>query len=282
MAKPKKGASKKSFNEKSKPPRHHGTKPSPEAIEEFINCAEEGDLPALKTLFEKHHSQILNVKGGHKQETPLIAASAEGHLNVVRFLVASGAKLDVSDTGGQTALMAAAMNGYDSVVSFLIDSRAALDVVDEEGNTALFYAAKGGEHEIVKTLAEKGAALDLANKSGVTPLLAAIEDNRDDVVLFLLDKGASVLCQDSEGEGVMDYARRADPDSSVMGALKKAVEREKRHADELRQAEEKKRALEAQREADRRFNEAVKKLKEGGTPPPLARKKTPPAPPLAP
>ena len=60
--------------------------------------------------------------------TPLFIAALEGHLEVVRFLVESGANKDQGLTDdGRTALFIAAENGHLEVVRFLVESGANKD-----------------------------------------------------------------------------------------------------------------------------------------------------------
>lgn len=85
-------------------------------------------------------------------------AAFSGHVDIVRFLVASkGVVLDAPAPNRQTALMLAAKNGHKEVVKILIDADADMDLEDAQGNTALRLAVKAGNSEIADYLRGEGA-----------------------------------------------------------------------------------------------------------------------------
>lgn len=53
------------------------------------------------------------------RRTPLMIASAEGHLDIVKFLVKSGADINAKDVTGHTPLFWADFKGYDKVQEYL-------------------------------------------------------------------------------------------------------------------------------------------------------------------
>ena len=65
--------------------------------------------------------------------------------------------IDGETLGGCTALMAASEEGHTDIVKLLIDAGAGVNYQDEEGYTALMYASKYGHKEISKLLREAGA-----------------------------------------------------------------------------------------------------------------------------
>jgi hypothetical protein len=90
-----------------------------------------------------------NVEGGR---TTLHLAASSGHLEVVRFLVEKGAKVDAMDSEMRTALHLAAQNGHSQVVSLLKEKHANLEAEDTDGKTAAQLAKKGGHYSIYKGL----------------------------------------------------------------------------------------------------------------------------------
>ena len=56
--------------------------------------------------------------------TPLHDASENGHLNVVKFLLANDANVNASTIDGETALQVAEFQGHTDIVQLLKDSGA--------------------------------------------------------------------------------------------------------------------------------------------------------------
>jgi ankyrin repeat protein len=74
---------------------------------------------------------------GVENRTPLLSAAFEGNDDIVRKLLAAGAKPDVSeDRFGRTALMEAARKGHESTVLLLLQGGANPLAVDKAGYTA--------------------------------------------------------------------------------------------------------------------------------------------------
>ncbi|CAE7364411.1 Ehmt1, partial [Symbiodinium sp. CCMP2456] len=72
---------------------------------------------------------------GEPNHTPLMVASGNGHVDVVRLLLEAGAEMEALAADGSTALMWAALEGHDSVVRLLLEARAEMDVRDRGGWT---------------------------------------------------------------------------------------------------------------------------------------------------
>jgi ankyrin repeat protein len=90
-----------------------------------------------------------SVEGG--RNTLQLAASS-GHLEVVRFLLEKGAKIDAVDSEMRTALHLAAQNGHSHVVSLLKEKHANLKAEDTDGRTAAQLAEERGHYSIYKGL----------------------------------------------------------------------------------------------------------------------------------
>jgi len=73
--------------------------------------------------------------------TLLHAASAYGHLALVKELLKRGASVDLQTSLGFTALMNAAGYGHPSTVLVLLQHSANIDLQDTTGGTALMSAA---------------------------------------------------------------------------------------------------------------------------------------------
>ena len=58
----------------------------------------------------------------------MIYAASQGHVKIVRYLVASGADVNLTTKKGWTAIMSAAFNGHSQIVKFLVQSEADLTI----------------------------------------------------------------------------------------------------------------------------------------------------------
>ncbi len=91
---------------------------------------------------------------------------------------------------GTTTLMTAAVRGDPEVVRLLLAAGAKVDPVDRWGMTALHHAARGGNTATVAALIAAGADLDRRDRSGEAPLDEARANGADEAVALLLAKGA--------------------------------------------------------------------------------------------
>ena len=89
-------------------------------------------------------------------------AAQKGHLEVVRFLVAQGAKVDAPANDGYTPLSVAAQNGHLEVVRFLEAQGAKVDTPNKGGATPLYIAAQNGHLEVVRFLEAQGGKVHRA------------------------------------------------------------------------------------------------------------------------
>ena len=82
----------------------------------------------------------------------------------------------------------AAQNGHLEVVQFLVESGAKKDQGrTDDGSTPLFIAAENGHLEVVRFLVESGANTDQCRTSdGAMPLVIALQQGHLEVVQFLV------------------------------------------------------------------------------------------------
>jgi len=113
----------------------------------------------------------VNAADTYEQETALMWAAAEGHADVVKALLASGA--DPNRQARQTT----------------IDDRKHADH-PTGGFSALMFAVRNGHEEVVRALAAGGADLKATNGDGITATIVAITNDRFDLAKTLVDLGA--------------------------------------------------------------------------------------------
>ncbi|KAK7797973.1 hypothetical protein U0070_022331 [Myodes glareolus] len=118
--------------------------------------------------------------------TPLMEASQEGHLELVKYLLAAGANVHATTATGDTALTYACENGHTDVADVLLQAGAHLEHESEGGRTPLMKAARAGHLCTVQFLISKG-------KDGSTMLIEAAKGGHTNVVSYLLDYPNNVL-----------------------------------------------------------------------------------------
>jgi len=95
----------------------------------------EGDLPVVKTLVLQKKAMV-----NHIGWTPLHYACTKGNLEVAQFLIANGAMVDGLSPGNTTALMMAVQSGNEQLVKILLDKGADLQLRNANGLSAIDIA----------------------------------------------------------------------------------------------------------------------------------------------
>jgi ankyrin repeat protein len=113
--------------------------------------------------------------------TPLYYACVYGHSPVVRVMVESGANPTIAgtysaDTAGWTPLIAASDQGRLEVVRVLLGhpgAKATINSRDRQGRTVLWLACHWGRGGVARALLEGGADPTIADSEGITPTAIA-------------------------------------------------------------------------------------------------------------
>jgi ankyrin repeat protein len=217
-----------------------------------------GQLEVAKRLVD-HYGVSVDRRAGNGM-TPLAAAAAAGHDEVVDFLLARGAAVDARVRVDRTALINAAMRGHPRILSLLGHAGADPDLVDAEGYSALahailgrhttavralisdcaanvnlqagpanfsalHWAARHGLYDITDLLVANGAHVDAHAEDGTTPLVTAVLNGGTETALLLLHAGAQVDATNDSGFGVLAAAVTSG-DPSVLRALAAKIPRE--------------------------------------------------------
>jgi ankyrin repeat protein len=154
----------------------------------LVTALKNQNFAAARTLIrQKAAVNATDVDGS----TPLQWAAHWNDLDIVKALLAAGAKPNVSNRYGVTPLHEAATIGSAPVVNALLRAGAQVNAVYGEGETALMLASRSGSVESVKLLLEAGADANVAEKfRGQTALMLAAAENHGPVVKALLAAGA--------------------------------------------------------------------------------------------
>jgi ankyrin repeat protein len=143
----------------------------------------------------------LDINTTFKGHSTLLHYSAEyGKINIAKFLIDKGAKLNLQDNAKNTPLMVStsAFSQYDSISILLINKGANLNIVGASGSTALRntigIGGAGQQPNIFKLLIDKGADINFQCDEccsrtaflyccswGTTAMLQQIIDNKFDI-----------------------------------------------------------------------------------------------------
>ncbi|CAF1329496.1 unnamed protein product [Adineta steineri] len=146
----------------------------------------------------------INVKDQNLR-TPLHLAVAKGHLEIVKYLVHEGAKLDVLDKENRTPLVKAVLSGNQNpqvtyeICRTLLDggADAFINAVDAHGKNALHYSVEFGQERLVDLfLLVRSSDPNFRDRDQMTPLHLAVKRNNVNIVRMLLSE---------------DYQQQADP-----------------------------------------------------------------------
>ncbi|KAK6318643.1 hypothetical protein J4Q44_G00119340 [Coregonus suidteri] len=151
-----------------------------------------GDLAKLKQLAKKNDINQLD----KENRTALHIACANGHTDVVQFLVESKAKLNLCDNQNRSPLMKAVQCQQERCVATLLEHNAETNLVDINGNTALHLASCIPAFSTAMLLLEHEANVNAQNKEGYSPLTMAVKENHAEMAEFLLKEGADVNTKD--------------------------------------------------------------------------------------
>jgi ankyrin repeat protein len=128
-------------------------------------------------------------------ETPLHEAAYGGFAEIATLLVRAGAAVDAVESGGGTALVAATLNGHSEVVRVLLAAGARANT--PAGGKALAHAAHNGYPDIVRDLIAAGARVDDAGSPGGSPLMGTLVPA---TVKLLLEAGANANLRSPSGQ----------------------------------------------------------------------------------
>eukprot|EP01098_Paradermamoeba_levis_P002605 TRINITY_DN1301_c0_g1_i2.p1 TRINITY_DN1301_c0_g1~~TRINITY_DN1301_c0_g1_i2.p1 ORF type:complete len:233 (-),score=28.95 TRINITY_DN1301_c0_g1_i2:383-1081(-) len=166
---------------------------------QFIEAARRGDLTTVKNMVSSGIDPSTKDANG---TSALHVAAVGGQLEVVKFLVATGADLN---PGCCTPIHWACDGGHLEIVKFLASSGADLSAFC--GQEVLHHAVGNGNLEIVKFLTSFEAVdLSSRNEVGCTPLNLAVQEGLTEIAKWLLSKDADFFFPDMYVGTPLHYA----------------------------------------------------------------------------
>jgi len=184
---------------------------------ELFSCVEKGDLLGIKAFLVAERA--LDYKNDSDYIPYLHNAAENGHLAVVKALLAAEADPEQLDYFEQTPLYSAAEFGQEEVVETLLHAKAAPEIVDRASEKArrkfpwackewepLHLAAQKGLAKMMQALVQAGANPNKRDFWGLTPLHYAARSGSTDCVRILLQAGANALARTNNKEIPRDCA----------------------------------------------------------------------------
>ena len=152
-------------------------------------AAEKGHINAVTSLVECGANVHLQDKDGQTALHHAMQSPQASICEVLSCLIKNGADVNAHTFHNETPLMLASRDGHVNVVTFLIKHGADVDLQDKDGDTALHYAASFSDvfPEIVETLLNLGAS-HMCNHQGLTPLHQACISANIAVVEYLIQR----------------------------------------------------------------------------------------------
>jgi ankyrin repeat protein len=148
-------------------------------------------------------------------DSPLHEAATIGNLDIARVLLASSARVNITNHAGLTPLHHAIAANHVELAEFLLDSGAELNARGRVGTTPLHLAAIEGSVDAVRLLLERGAEVNTSTRNGSTPLHGAINRGHTEIVALLIAHSADRSRVGITGETPISAARRLGHESII-------------------------------------------------------------------
>ena len=165
----------------------------------FAVAIEDHDVDAVKALLQSGLSTETPIDYGEHQITPLVKAAWDGDEEIVKTLIAAGAKVNAKATDtGETALINAVSNKNKAIAEMLLAAGADVSIKNRFDFNALNIAVAANNQELAALLLDHGANVE-TDTSTLTPLMFAASAGNVDMIRFLVKRGAKVNRGASEG-----------------------------------------------------------------------------------
>ncbi|KAG5323469.1 ANR17 protein, partial [Acromyrmex heyeri] len=155
----------------------------------LMEAASAGHIHVAKVLLE--HKNDINTRSNKFQKTPLTLACFIEPAEMLRLLLETDTNQEYKSYEMHAALIAASINGHMEVARLLLDSGAQVTMTNSS-ETPLTFAASRNLVNLAQLLIERGANIEEVNGDGYTPLMQAALQNNEEMIVLLLSEGADV------------------------------------------------------------------------------------------
>ena len=158
---------------------------------------------------------ISTASGGNAGCSDMIfPAVATNTLDIVNYLIDSGADIHATNGEGKTTLMVATTSNTAEVVERLVQKGVDINAKDYEGLTALMDAAmRPMLPEVLEKLIKAGADINASNSNGNTALCDAVQMGSLTQINLLIQAGSDMNSTDKHGTPILAYVRPSMPEA---------------------------------------------------------------------
>lgn len=170
---------------------------SQEGESALYEMAKHGRVDMIKLVHTLKGDEVdFGARSASTKHAPLHGAAANGHAQVIRFLLDElpvQIYVDIRSTEQDTPLLLAAHKGYLDVVDLLVSHGADIDKRRSDRSTPLIEATESGHFDIVQYLCEHGADANLMRDGDLTALCVAARHNFPCIAEYLVKGGIATF-----------------------------------------------------------------------------------------
>ncbi|XP_053687301.1 uncharacterized protein LOC128736832 [Sabethes cyaneus] len=194
-----------------------------ECLVRLLENGQHEDLDSILVAASHTHPIIKETESSSSSHLPLHIAAENGHIEVMKVLLAAYLQIDADTRSGKTALMLALQRGHLKAAECLLENGADVDALDSNRKVALHYAAEKGYSEIMDRLITTATSVDAFSRHRETALILSSKAGHVQTVEFLLGKNAKVNRMGSNRKTALHYAAEKGHLKIVQKLLTKEV-----------------------------------------------------------
>mmetsp|Transcript_17294 Transcript_17294/g.21011 ORF Transcript_17294/g.21011 Transcript_17294/m.21011 type:complete len:167 (+) Transcript_17294:117-617(+) len=140
----------------------------------FYTACFDGNLDEAKRIVSDTPIEELDINRVIHGGTAFAAAVQNSHIEVVKYLAALGADMEIPIHDGATPIFIACYRGNMDIVRFLCSQMVNLEKPNANGNTPFAIAAQHRRLDIAEILLQHGVNIAPVNKKGSTPFFFCV------------------------------------------------------------------------------------------------------------
>lgn len=167
--------------------------------------AHHGNAKVMKKILEQKDLD-LNLQD-ERGFSAAMTAVQEGHMEVFKVLLFSGAFVGLKNGKGETALVLAEASGNNDRFERILFDAILENVFKESNFNALHFAARRGNSEVLAHLLKQGCSINSLDEEGYTSLMLCVREGQVDACKLLLSQGADCYLANTRGDTALSLAR---------------------------------------------------------------------------